>query len=169
MADRSSFAIIARERAAAWRRTAFLICGDWSQAEDLTQTVLLRLYLKWPSISPNGVDAYARMAIARLAVDESRRPWRRRERVSDHLPDRGVDGPSADEAMDVRRALADLPPGQRATLVLRYFAGCSVAETATALGVTEGTVKSQTARGLAALRGRLSTTAAGETEGRGTR
>lgn len=169
MADRSSFAVVVRDRAPAWRRTAFLICGDWGQAEDLTQTVLLRMYLKWTSIDVHGVDAYARMAIARLAVDESRRPWRRREHVSDQLPDRGIDGPSADDAMDVRKALADLPPGQRATLVLRYYAGCSVAETATALGVSEGTVKSQTARGLAALRGRLESTPAGEIDGRGAR
>lgn len=169
MADRSSFATVARDRAPVWRRIAFLICGDWAHAEDLTQTVLLRMYLKWPSIDPNGVDAYARTSIARLAVDESRRPHRRRELISGQLPDRSVDSASPDDAMDVRQALADLPQGQRATLALRYYAGCSVAETAAALGVTEGTVKSQTAKGIAALRERLSAAPVGETEGRGHR
>lgn len=169
MADRATFSMLVRDRAPAWRRTAYLICGDWAQAEDLTQSVLLRMYLKWPSIDPNGVDAYARVAIARLAVDESRRPHRRRELTSDQLPDRGVDTASPDDALDVRRALAGLPPGQRATLVLRYYAGFPVAETAAALGVTEGTVKSQTAKGIAALRERLSAAPAGETDGRGTR
>lgn len=169
MADRATFSMLVRDRAPAWRRTAFLICGNWAHAEDLTQSVLLRMYLRWPSIDPNGVDAYARVAIARLAVDESRRPHRRREVSSEQLPDRGADTASPDEAMDVRRALTGLPRGQRATLVLRYYAGFSVAETAAALGVTEGTVKSQTAKGIAALRERLGAAPVGETDGRGAR
>lgn len=79
MAERSEFAAVRRERTAAWSRTADLMCGDWSHAEDLVQAALLRLYLKWPRINLDGLDAYARRTILRLAIDESRRPHRRIE------------------------------------------------------------------------------------------
>jgi RNA polymerase sigma factor (sigma-70 family) len=69
------------------------------------------------------------------------------------VPDPRVSGTASD--LDVRRALAALPPGQRAVVVLRYWEDLSVTETARLLGRTEGTVKSQAAKGLAALRALL--------------
>lgn len=155
MADRREFAIVAQERAAGWRRMAFLICGDWTQAEDLVQVVLIRLFQRWHRIDEHGVDAYARKAITRLAIDQARRPHRRHEVASEQVPDRPGRAVDRDAALDVRDALASVPARQRATLVLRFYSGLTVSETASALGVSEGTVKSQTARGLATLRAAL--------------
>lgn len=156
MAERADFAVIARDRARSWRRIAFLMCGDWARAEDLVQQAMMRMYVKWHRIDPAGIDAYARKVITRLAIDESRRPYRRHER-GDELPDDlPHTSPNPDDVMVVRAALQRVPPKQRATIVLRFYQELSVAETAAALGVSEGTVKSQTARGLATLRQHLS-------------
>ena len=111
------------------------VCGDWTRAEDLVQTALLRLYLKWPRISLDGVDAYTRRTIVRLVIDESRRPHRRRE-VSGDLPETATAAGDPDGGMDVRAALLQVPARQRAVLVLRYFNQLSVAETADVLRVT---------------------------------
>jgi RNA polymerase sigma-70 factor (sigma-E family) len=141
-------------RAVVMRRTAYLLCGgDWHRAEDLVQTTLTKVYVAWPRLRRDGsVDAYSRKVMVRSAIDESRRAFRRRESVVEELPE--VAGPpnGVDEAVDVRRALARLPAGQRAVVVLRYWEDLSVTETAALLGKSEGTVKSQAAKGLAALR-----------------
>jgi RNA polymerase sigma-70 factor (sigma-E family) len=141
-------------RAVVMRRTAYLLCGgDWHRAEDLVQTTLTKVYMAWPRLRRDGsVDAYSRKVMVRSAIDESRRAFRRRESVVEELPE--VAGPpnGVDEAVDVRRALAQLPAGQRAVVVLRYWEDLSVTETAALLGRSEGTVKSQAAKGLAALR-----------------
>jgi RNA polymerase sigma-70 factor (sigma-E family) len=141
-------------RAAVVRRTAYLLCGDWHRAEDLAQTALARLYVAWPRLHRDGqVDAYVRKIVVRAAIDESRRWFRRRETVMDVVPDvLPAAVPGMDDVIDVRRALAELPPGQRATVILRYWEDLPVAETAELLGCSEGTVKSQAAKGLAALR-----------------
>ncbi|MBB5954576.1 RNA polymerase sigma-70 factor (sigma-E family) [Saccharothrix tamanrassetensis] len=139
-------------RALVLRRTAYLLCGDWHRAEDLVQTALTKLYVAWPRVRRDGaVDAYARKVLVRTAIDESRRGFRRRETVVEALPETPVPG-SAPADFDVRAALAALPPGQRAVVVLRYWEDLSVTETARLLGRTEGTVKSQAAKGLATLR-----------------
>jgi RNA polymerase sigma-70 factor (sigma-E family) len=140
-------------RAAVMRRTAYLLCGgDWHRAEDLVQTTLTKIYVAWPRIRRDGsIDAYSRKIMVRAAIDESRRAFRRRESVVDQLPETPTYS-GFDEAVDVRRALAKLPAGQRAVVVLRYWEDLSVEDTAKALGRSEGTVKSQAAKGLAALR-----------------
>jgi RNA polymerase sigma-70 factor (sigma-E family) len=141
-------------RAVVMRRTAYLLCGgDWHRAEDLVQTTLTKIYVAWPRLRRDGaVDAYSRKVMVRSAIDESRRAFRRRENVVDELPE--VAGPPSgvDDAIDVRRALAQLPAGQRAVVVMRYWEDLSVTETAQLLGKSEGTIKSQAAKGLAALR-----------------
>lgn len=140
-------------RALVMRRTAYLLCGDWHRAEDLVQTALTKLYVAWPRVRRDGsVDAYARKVLVRAVIDDSRRAFRRRETVVDAVPDSAspVSGTASD--LDVRGALASLPAGQRTVVVLRYWEDLSVAETARLLGRTEGTVKSQAAKGLAALR-----------------
>jgi RNA polymerase sigma-70 factor (sigma-E family) len=135
------------------RRTAYLLCGDWHRAEDLVQTTLVKLYVAWPRLSRgSSVDAYARQVLVRTAIDEARRWFRRSETAVWELPDVAAAQPRSDDVLDVRRALAALPPGQRAVLVLRFWEDLPVEETASLLGCSEGTVKSQTSRGLATLR-----------------
>lgn len=137
-------------RALVMRRTAYLLCGDWHRAEDIVQTALIKLYVAWSRVRKDSVDAYARKVLVRTAVDEARRGFFQRERTVDVLPEAAVTDDSAD--FDLRLALDALPPGQRAVVVLRYWEDLSVTETARILGRTEGTVKSQAAKGLAALR-----------------
>jgi RNA polymerase sigma-70 factor (sigma-E family) len=154
-------------RAAVMRRTAYLLCGgDWHRAEDLVQTTLTKIYVAWSRIRRDGsVDAYSRKIMVRAAIDESRRAYRRREAVVDAVPEVEATGnPAVEDAVDVRRALAQLPAGQRAVVVLRYWEDLSVAETAAALGKSEGTVKSQAAKGLASLRRLLGSVEGDRTE-----
>ncbi|QUH01046.1 SigE family RNA polymerase sigma factor [Saccharopolyspora erythraea] len=140
-------------RVVSMRRTAFLLCGDWHRAEDLVQTALTKIYVAWPRINRGGnVDAYARQVLVRSAIDESRRSFRKRETALPEVPERGTPADDVGETVDLRNALAALPPGQRAAVVLRYWEDQSVESTAQLLGCSTGTVKSQTARGLAALR-----------------
>lgn len=154
----SAFSAYVAARRDVVRRTAYLLCGDWHRADDLTQTAFVKLYGAWSRIRDRGaLDAYVRSCLVRATVDESRRPWRR-ERAVDAVPDNPAPSDIASAVADrelVRAALARVPSGQRAVLVLRYFEGLDVAGTAAALGCSEGNVKSQTARGLVALRAAL--------------
>jgi RNA polymerase sigma-70 factor (sigma-E family) len=136
-------------RAPALRRTAYLLCGDWHQAEDLVQVAFTKLYGNWRRV--DSPDAWLRQVLVRSWVDETRRPWRR-ERTTSALPDRPVVEELHEDREAVRSALRRVPPRQRACLVLRYFEDLSVTDTARVLGCTEGNVKSQTSRGLDALR-----------------
>jgi RNA polymerase sigma-70 factor (sigma-E family) len=135
------------------RRVAYLLCQDWPSADDLVQSAITRLYLHWGTArNAASIDAYSRTVLVRIFISERRSAWYRRVLlVAAHhdAPGRYVDH---DAHMDVRDALAALPPRQRATLVLRFFCDLSVDETARELGCTAGTVKSQTAKGLEALR-----------------
>lgn len=148
------FAALYGARLRAVRRTAYLLCGDWRAAEDLAQTAFAKLYAAWPRLrDPRAADAYLRRIVARAHVDEARRPWHRRELSSGDLPEpASPTGDASEDRVVVLAALAGVPPRQRACLVLRYYDDCSVTETAAALGCSEGTVKSNTARGLDALR-----------------
>ncbi|GAA2897611.1 RNA polymerase sigma24 factor [Actinoplanes cyaneus] len=140
------------------RGLAYLTCGDWQAAEDAVMAALSKLYVKWSRVE--NPDAYARTAVVRAAIDETRRPWWRRERAHGHaMPDRVVpDGaPVVDERLRMRAALSRLPAKQRAVIVLRFLEGLNVQETAAALKCPEGTVKAYTSRGLDALRQILGT------------
>jgi DNA-directed RNA polymerase specialized sigma24 family protein len=89
------------------RRFGFLLCGDWHLAEDAVQTALTRLYVVWPRVSRVGeVDAYVRRIVVTSLADERRRGFRRRERSSAALPDRGL----ADHADATAAAGRDRPP-----------------------------------------------------------
>ncbi|TDQ05380.1 SigE family RNA polymerase sigma factor [Labedaea rhizosphaerae] len=141
------------------RRTAYMLCGDWHRADDLAQTAFVALHRRWRKIRDHGaLDAYVRRTVVRAAIDESRRPWRR-ERQTEVLPEVTDQSTRVDDQVATRSALLDglkeVPPRQRAVLVLRFLEGLDVAATAAALKCSEGTVKSQTARGLDALRGVL--------------
>jgi RNA polymerase sigma-70 factor (sigma-E family) len=139
------------------RIATLLSSGDTHQAEDLVQTVLLRMYLSWPRIRPESRHAYARRMLVNAHLDEQRRPYARKERNQADVPEVAVE-PAAPSDVDdlVFRALGQLPAGMRAAVVLRHVLDVSVADAAEALGCSEGTVKSQTARGLAQLRAALS-------------
>ncbi|TDV42152.1 SigE family RNA polymerase sigma factor [Actinophytocola oryzae] len=162
-ADEDRFREFARSHAMAMRRSAFLLCGDWHLAEDLVQTALIKMYRAWPRmVRTDRPVNYARRTLLRCWLDELRRPWRRAERRDGLVPDAvdgAVDPAWAQQRQDLRGELFDalsaIPPRQRAVLVLRYFESLSVAETAEALGCSEGTVKSQAARGLAAMKAAL--------------
>jgi len=138
------------------RRAAYLLCQDWQRADDLVQTTITRLYAHWGRASAvEHTDAYARTILVRVFLGEQRSGWSRRVSVTAALPDRPGQAPDRDAALDVRAALAALPPRQRATLVLRFYCDLTVTEAAAVLGCSEGTVKSQTAKGIAALREQL--------------
>ncbi|HEU5474053.1 MAG TPA: SigE family RNA polymerase sigma factor [Actinophytocola sp.] len=159
-ADETRFREFARETAQQLRRSAYLLCGDWHLADDLTQAALIKMYRAWPRITRTERPvSYARRTLVRCWLDERRRPWRRAERRDGQLPEEVPGGPdpaTAAQHGDLRAELFDalsrIAPRQRAVLVLRFFESLSVAEAAEALGCSEGTVKSQTARGLAALK-----------------
>jgi len=154
--DEEEFAEYFAARLEAVRRTAFMLCGDWHRADDLAQTAFVALHRRWKKIRDRAAtDAYVRRTLVRASIDESRRPWRR-ERQTETLPEPVDDSPGLDDLVatreDLRVALGQVPPRQRAVLVLRFFEGLDVAGTANALGCSEGNVKSQTARGLANLK-----------------
>jgi RNA polymerase sigma-70 factor (sigma-E family) len=135
-------------------RYATLLCGDAVEAEELVQSALVRVALRWPFVhDKDNPDGYVKRAIVRGRIN-GWRGVRRHETVVSVLPDVAVaDGLAAlDEHDAVRRALATLPPRQRAVLVLRYLDDRSEQETAAMLGCSVGTVKSQTHKALAKLR-----------------
>ncbi|HEU5038572.1 MAG TPA: SigE family RNA polymerase sigma factor [Nocardioides sp.] len=140
---------------AAWPglyRTAYLILGDHQLAEDLVQTSLAKTYASWSKVKePAAATAYARVVLANTAASWfRRRGWRNEQPVED-LPETGVDVDPTTRTLVVD-ALATLAPRQRAVVVLRYYDDLSVREVAHALGISEGTVKSQTSDALARLR-----------------
>lgn len=157
--DRRAFDAFVRDHSDRLLRTAHLLVGDRGHAEDIVQTALLRTARRWRTARA-APEAYARTVVANLAKDR----WR-------HLGRRPVEaalGPAHEPAgADTSDALAErdalmaatraLPQGQRAVLVLRFFEDLSVEETARVLGISTGTVKSQTSRALAQLRAGLTT------------
>ena len=142
------------ERLAALQRLAYLLCRDRHRADDLVQDALVKLYLKWDRArAASDPHAYARTTLVRTFLSERRTNWARRVVLVDRLPDEAASAaPDAAAALAVRSALAGLPPRQRAVIALRFYSDLSVEETGQTLGCSAGTVKSQTAKGLAALR-----------------
>jgi RNA polymerase sigma-70 factor (sigma-E family) len=148
-------------RAPALRRKAFLLAGDWHTADDLVQDSLVAVYAGWGRIARGrNVDAYANRVLVHKFIDDRRRPWRR-ERLVDAVPD--VPDERAETAFAevdgrdglLRSALASLPAGQRAVLVLRYTDDLAVEEIAYLMDLPSGTVKSRLSRGSEAVRRHL--------------
>ncbi len=135
---------------------AYALCGDWHRADDLVQAALVKLYVAWPKVRRTGSeDAYLRTILVRVSIDEHRRPPRR-ESATDTLPDRAARPPlPVEDRSALLDALQALPAQQRAAVLLRHWLGLSVEETAREMRISEGTVKSHTSRGIAALRGVL--------------
>lgn len=148
---------------ASWSRLhryGYVLTGSTTDAEELVQETLVKVYQAWHRIGPDGSAlAYTRTAMARTHVSR----WRsltRRAAVEDKVVlDRALAGghpaweSSAADRDEVWHALATLPPRQRAVVVLRFYEDLPERAIAEALGCTVGTVKSQLSRALASLRG----------------
>jgi len=133
-------------------RTAYLMLGDRAEAEDLVQTALAKTYASWSKVRVvEAAPAYARTVLVNTATSWFRRKSWRNERPTETLPEVAVQHDPSDRPALVD-ALRRLPPRQRAVVVLRYYEDLSVAQVATALGITDGTVKSQTSEALSKLR-----------------
>lgn len=144
---------VAAQRSRLVRAARLLTAGDHAMAEDLVQTTLTRLYVRWPRVS--GADdpvAYGFGSLTNAFLDERQRAHRRREIVTDRAPERSTREPDSDVRALVLDALTELAPRQRAVVVLRHFLEYDVSGTARVLGCSEGTVKSQNAKALARLR-----------------
>ena len=133
-------------------RTAYLLLGDRELAEDLAQTALAKTYAAWSRIDERAAaPAYARRTLVNTASSWFRKKGWRNELPTSSMPETAyVSDPSTRPA--VIGALGQLPPRQRAVVVLRFYEDLSVAETADALGCSAGTVKSQTFEAFAKLR-----------------
>lgn len=152
MAERSDFDDFVAGRSPALLRTAYLLTGDHGLAEDLLQTALAKSWFAWGRIT-GPPEPYVRRVIVTTYTTWWRRRWRS-EYPTGELPERPAAGGT--DAVDDRdalwRALGSLPRRQRAVVVLRYYEDLSEVETAAALGISRGTVKSQASKALAALR-----------------
>jgi len=135
-------------------RYATVVCGDAAEGEELAQAALVRVASRWRVLHDrHDIDAYVRTAIVNGHLNKRQRLWRREERVGS-TPQVVVADASdrVGRGVDIRRALAALPPRQRAVLALRYLDDQSEAQTAAILGCSVGTVKSQASKALATLR-----------------
>ena len=149
------FAAYFATKSGVMRATAFLLCGDWHRAEDLVQTAFVKLYLAWHRVGhEDKLDAYVRQILVRTFLDEKRRGFFRREQPTDEVAEHPLSEPddNVEDRMVLSRALAEVAPRQRVALVLRIWEDLSIEDTAKAMGCSTGTVKSQLARGLAAMR-----------------
>ena len=137
-----------------YARLAYLLSGDADAAEDITAEAFAQAWLRWEKVArADSPTAYVRRIVVNLAADRIRgltRERRGRLLLGATWPDRDQ-GPDLDAVTDVRAALARLPARKRACVVLRHYYGLSEAETARTLGISVGTVKSQTSRGVAEL------------------
>jgi RNA polymerase sigma-70 factor (sigma-E family) len=153
MADDAAFRTFVETNGAALLHAARLLTGDHHRGEDLVQTALTRVYLKWDRIDTP--LAYARKALVTAHIDSTRRRWWG-ERPTETLPEApaaesGAEG-TVDERDELRRLLAGLSARERAVVVLRYYCDLSEQDTADTLGVPIGTVKSTCSRALSRLR-----------------
>lgn len=164
--DEESFREFAAAAMPRLRRVAIATSGDVHRADDLVQTTLEKVYVAWPRIHRTSANpyGYARRTLVNALLAEQRRPWWRREVSRDDAGERAATADPTDAVADqvtVLAALRELPPRQRMAVALRHLEGLSVAETAQAMGCSEGTVKSTTSDGLVSLRAILSAEPAG--------
>ena len=153
--DVAEFSDYAAARWGSLFRTAYLLTGDHGLAEDLLQTVLTKCYVAWPRLRASAAaDAYVRKALTNTYISWRRRKSWGRERPTDELPElmAGDDTAHVPVRQEVLRALEALPPRQRAVVVLRFYDDLGVEQTASTLGCSAGTVKSQTSDALRSLR-----------------
>ncbi|MEV0713216.1 SigE family RNA polymerase sigma factor [Asanoa sp. NPDC050611] len=154
-ADEEEYRQFVTARMETLRVTAYLLCRNWHTADDLVSITIGKLYRHWRRVKAmENLDAYVRGMLTNAWLDERRRPWRR-EQSTDGVPDLAQTS-STEAAVGDREELivllSQLPARRRAVVVLRFWCDFSVEETARALGISTGTVKSQAARGLESLR-----------------
>ena len=156
--DDDGFAEFAAACSPGLLRTARLLTGDHHLAQDLVQAALLKLYLRWARTARwDSPPAYARRVLYTTYLSWAGRRWRG-EWSTGELPERAGPDPFADaETGVVQQALAGLPRGQRAVLVARFYDDLTVEQAAALLGISTGTVKSQTAKALSRMRQALVT------------
>jgi RNA polymerase sigma-70 factor (sigma-E family) len=141
--------------------TGYAVAGDWAVAEELAQEAFLRLWRRWRWLrDPEAAPAYLHRTVVNLGNSAIRRRVLER-RVAAFRTGQPVEaGPEAD--LELQQAIGALSPRKRACVVLRYLVGMTEAQTAQALGITPGTVKSQTHKALRQLRQQLAEPAAAE-------
>lgn len=152
--DDADFEEFARARAAQLYRSAWLLCGEHHRAEDLVQETLAKVYVAWRRRFATPIDnpaAYAHTTLVRTHISAHRKRSST-ERPLEVLPDRPAGDAGADLRLTLAEALARLDPLDRAVLVLRYLDDVSVADTATALGVSPGAVRNRSLRALDRIR-----------------
>ncbi|MCH7230772.1 SigE family RNA polymerase sigma factor [Glycomyces sp. L485] len=153
--DQDAFRAFFERHHAELARFAWLLIGDSAAAEDIAADAMLAVWQQWDQARrARSQIAYARGIVANLAKSRIRAAVRERRRntLFWQRPGDAADGPDAAAVVDVREALARLPMRRRACVILRHSLELSERETAEALGVSVGTVKSQTSKGLADLR-----------------
>jgi RNA polymerase sigma-70 factor (sigma-E family) len=152
--DEAGYRAFVEANGASLLHAARLLTGDHHRGEDLVQTALTKLYLKWGRV--DAPLAYTRKAMVNAHIDAGRRRWWG-ERPTEQLPEpveaaAPVPTTAADSRDELRRLLAGLEPRDRAVVVLRYYCDLSERDTASTLGLPVGTVKSSCSRALARLR-----------------
>lgn len=141
------------------QRTAYLMCGDWQLADDLTQETLITLYRRWSAIDQDiGPTPYATRVLVHNVRRSAKRAWRSHEVMTPPPEHARQPTDGFEERQIILKALARLGPRQRAIIVLRYWEDLSVEQTAEAVGCTRGTVTSQSHRALGTLRALLGPT-----------
>ena len=142
----------ATARAAQLFRVAFLMCGDWHEAEDLTQTTLAKLFVSWNRVRrQDSIEAYARRVMVNAFLSQ-RRLKRSKEMPFATVEPGSAPSVDADLRMTLIAALRQLPPRSRAVVVLRYLEDHSIESVAEQMATTPAAVKSLGARGLTQLR-----------------
>jgi RNA polymerase sigma factor (sigma-70 family) len=136
------------------RKVAFLLCQDWHRADDIAQAAITKLYVHWRKAgTADNLDACARRVLLREFLGARRTAWASRvDLTAAPLDNRPPADSDPTMRIAVRSALVDVPPRQRAALVLRYYCDLSVAETADLLGCSTGTEEPDLAGGLGSLR-----------------
>jgi RNA polymerase sigma-70 factor (sigma-E family) len=141
------------------RRQAYLLCGDWYEADDLVQQTLIKVLLRWETLDRRDeLAAYTRTVLVRTFISDHRASRWSREFLADRLPE-------PDPLPDIQERLADrlllldavarLGPRQRAAIILRFWEHLSAEEAAATLGCSETTIRSNTLRALVRLRSLL--------------
>lgn len=156
------FTVFVRSRQRALVRAAYLVCGDHHAAADLVQGALTKAACRWEQLRDGSPEAYVRRIVYRDAISRWRK-LRREQSYDVQTPElQQLAGAAARDlaqewvsGADVRAAVKDLPPRQRAILVLRYYEDLSEAQIADVLEISPGTVKSQAHSALRNLRAAL--------------